>query len=243
MSYIIGVIQWSIVAIIMVLSTLLFPILWILSIPPFKPLKRSFLDWLSPSWLKFAMFLSGSRVTIIGKENIPESKDYCVVSNHQSGFDIPVIFSVIPSVIGFVAKKELKTLPIAGWWMQTIGCIFLDRSNRRQAVEVMEEAAQTVRDFHPMAIFPEGTRSKGGPVAHFKQGALKFGIKANRKILPISLQDTYKIMENKGHKINRVNIVVTIHPAIEVSKLTEDETKLLADTLQKTISSAVSFTS
>jgi 1-acyl-sn-glycerol-3-phosphate acyltransferase len=229
------VIWWLQFWFFMILSIPAIILFVILSIPPLKPLRYKFMGVYGPFWSKLEVSFTGSKITVIGKENIPDKHDYCVVSNHQSMLDIPVIMAVIPSTIGFIAKKELAVLPIIGWWMQALGCALLDRSDRRQAIKVMETAAKRIKSGHPMVIFPEGTRSKGGPIIDFKQGALRLAISSGTRILPITLQDTYKVLEANNFMIKGAEITVTIHPPIELSELSEAEVKNLSVTLNETI--------
>lgn len=186
------------------------------------------------------IFLTGSRVVVEGAENFPKEKAFCVVSNHQGDFDIPVIMSIVPDCIAFVAKKELKKLPIIGWWMSSIGVVFLDRSSNRKAVATFNAAAKKIKDGHPMVIFPEGTRSKGGPIKSFKKGSLKLAMKANSLIVPITLDGTYKLLEaNKGPIVKGHKIRVVVHPPVALSELDQEGKDTLAPQLESQIKSGM----
>ena len=49
-----------------------------------------------------------------------------------------------------------------------------------------------------MAVFPEGTRSKSSQVGDFKAGSLRIAIKSGVKVIPVSIKDSYKLIEKKG---------------------------------------------
>jgi 1-acyl-sn-glycerol-3-phosphate acyltransferase len=224
---------------VMFLTLPLFVPLILFKILKLEKISRRYVFLISKIWSRWVVFLTGSRVEITGASNIPNDNRYCVVANHQGSFDIPVIMSIIPSNLGFIAKKELKYLPVFGWWMSAIGVIFLDRSNRRQALKTIEAGAKKVAEGYPMVIFPEGTRSKGGAVAEFKKGSLKLALKSQTKILPISIDGTYKALEANGFLIKPALIKIRVHPVIELKNITDIDRDMLAQKLQTTISSCV----
>lgn len=187
------------------------------------------------------VFLTGSKIVVEGAENFPKEKAFCVVSNHQGDFDIPIIMSLVPDCIAFVAKKELKKLPIIGWWMTSIGVVFLDRSSNRKAVATFNIAADKIKNGHPMVIFPEGTRSKSNTIAPFKKGSLKLALKAKSLIVPITLDGTYKILEaNPGAIVTGTKVRVVVHPPVDISSYSQEELDNLAPQLETQIRSGMS---
>ncbi len=198
--------------------------------------------FLARGWSRYFIWLTGSKLIIEGEENLPTTHDYCVISNHQGYLDIPTLMSVMPWTLAFVAKKELKKLPIIWWWMSQLGVLFIDRSDRRQAVAIINKGAEHIRSGHPMVIFPEGTRSQGGPVATFKKGSLKMALRSNAKIVPVSIDGTYKVLEANNFKVQGGNqIRVKIHPLVDISTLSDDEKANLAERLQAAITTGVTL--
>jgi 1-acyl-sn-glycerol-3-phosphate acyltransferase len=191
-----------------------------------------FMQWL---WSRFCLFVIGAKIKLSGLENIPKDNIYCVVSNHQSGLDIPILMSIFPWTLGFIAKKELLFFPILNVWMIAVGCVFLNRQRARNAVKVFEKGTKLLRNAHPMAIFPEGTRSKDKSIGDFKPGALKLAIKAQVPIIPVSI-DGSCILEgiNKSKEI-----FITIHPKIEFSEICNLESAQVAEKIRKIIVSAM----
>lgn len=207
-----------------------------LFIPPFNRLHRQhlvyFMQWL---WSRYCLFIVGAKVKFTGLENVPGNKIYCVVSNHQGGLDIPILMSIFPWTLGFIAKKELLLFPILNFWMIAVGCIFLNRKSARNAVAVFDKAAKQLQDAHPMAIFPEGTRSKTGKIAAFKPGALKLALRAQVPIIPVSI-DGSGILE--GRNPSR-EIFVTIHPKIEFTEIADLESAQVAEKIRNIIVSSM----
>jgi len=207
----------------------------VMFIPPFNKKQLHivyFMQWL---WSRYCLFITGVKLSIKGLENVPKDNVYCVVANHQGMLDIPILMSVFPWTLGFIAKKELQFFPILNFWMMAVGCIFLDRKRPRDAVAVFEKGVKLLRSAHPMAIFPEGTRSKGAAVAAFKPGALKLVVKSQVPIIPVTI-DGSSVLEG-GNKSR--NVFVTIHPKVEFSQIDGLETVNIAQKLREIIISAM----
>ena len=186
------------------------------------------------NWAAARMRQTGSHVTVNGIENIPEGA-VLFVSNHQSNYDIPVFMSYIRKPKGFVAKIETLKVPLLHYWMRFMDCIFIDRSDLRQQAKTVIEGIKQLQNGHSMVLFPEGTRSKGGPVGEFKAGSFKLATKAKVPIVPVTLDGTYKIMEANGWRIKPANVTVTIHPPINTAELTREEEAKLPDIVRNII--------
>ena len=191
-------------------------------------------------WGKRRVLISGAKLNIIGLNNIPKDRTVLFVSNHQSDFDIPVFLHCIPGDKAFVAKKELEKVPLLGYWMKMDGCLFLDRKDIKQSVGVIMQAADKLKEGMNMVIFPEGTRSKGGPVKEFKAGSFKPAIKAGVPIVPVTLDGTYKVIEGTPkYIITPAEVNVVIHPPIETAGLSRAEIKELPERVRQQIIDAM----
>ena len=163
------------------------------------------------NWGKNLVWASGSKVKVIYKNNceeeikkIKETKEAVIlISNHQSNVDIPVLLGYLPLDFSFVAKKEMKKWPLIGRWMRRFDCIFLDRTNPRQGMKDMKEAIAKVRNGHSYVIFPEGSRSEDGEVGEFKKGSFKLALEPKVKILPVTIDGTFFIMNKNNFFVNR----------------------------------------
>jgi 1-acyl-sn-glycerol-3-phosphate acyltransferase len=78
-----------------------------------------------------------------------------------------------------------------------------------------------------MVIFPEGTRSKGKTMGVFKAGSLRIAIKANVPIVPVTINGSYKLMEENGFVIKPADVEVVISEPIETAGLTKEQTNEL----------------
>ncbi len=150
--------------------------------------KRAFTQKAGQKWSTRLLVKSRSTVNVTGLDNVPANGPVLIVSNHQSYFDIPLLVSVIPLPMGFVAKKELGKIPVISRWMRLIECSFIDRKDLRQSLKAIQQAQKTLQSGQSMVIFPEGTRSKKKEMSAFKPGSLKLAQKAQVPILPVAIQ-------------------------------------------------------
>lgn len=178
------------------------------------------------------------RVIVKGAENIPKSNHVCFVSNHQGLADIPLIVGYVPKTVGFIAKKELGKIPFLNIWMKAMGCVLIDRTNIRNSLLTIENGIRQLKNGHPMVIFPEGTRSKSETMRPFKPGSFKLITGAESIAVPLTISGSYHVMETKG-EISPATILLTIHPPIEVEKLSKDEKDQLHKTTWQTINSVL----
>lgn len=180
--------------------------------------------------------LCGSKVTVVGAENLPpEDQAVVYVANHQSNFDIPVAVKYIPQTKVFVVKEELKKIPFFDCWIRGIGCIYIARGDGRKALESILASVKMVKSGMSVMIFPEGTRSQDGTLGEFKAGALKVASKANAAVVPIVFDGTKDVMP-KGKKLfyNRP-VTMTILPPIPAEEVKAMATNDLADKVKQQI--------
>ena len=198
--------------------------------------REAYIHKITTRWAKFVMKLSGAKITVIGEENLPKDQTVLFVAKHQSNFDIPLLMRSINIPKGFIAKKELEKWPMISTWMRYINCIFMDRSNLRKSAEAIVEGTKLLKNGYSMVIFPEGTRSKGGPLGEFKAGSFKLATKSKCPIVPVTIDGTYKLLEANNNWIKGADVRLVIHPAIDVTSLSKEE----ADNLHNTVSSIIS---
>ena len=180
--------------------------------------------------------LSGSTVNVHGLENIPEGP-VLFVSNHQSNMDIAIICGFIDKPKGFIAKKELKKLPLINKWITLAGSIYLDRENPRKSMEGILEGIKTLKNGHSLVVFPEGTRSRGDKMGEFKSGSFKLATKSKVPIVPLTIDGTYRVMEANKILIKPSNINFYVHKPIYTDKLSKEEIAKLPETVEHIIRS------
>ena len=192
-------------------------------------------------WANSLLKIAGVKVNIHGLENLPKDRTVLYVGNHQGNFDIPIYLTSIPNLIGFISKIEVEKIPVVKTWMTFMHCVFMDRSNLRKSSESIIKGIKLLKDNHSLVIFPEGTRSKGGPIKEFKAGSFKLATKSKSPIVPVTIDGSYKIMEHgNGPWIKPAIVNLYIHPAIETASLNREEQEELHKKVQDIISSKLS---
>lgn len=183
----------------------------------------------------FSKFV-GITYDIEGRENIPDGP-VLYVANHQGYFDAFVMLTKMREPCGFFIKKEASSIPILSRWMREMDCVFVDRENPREAVKAINEGVKIVESGRSLVIFPEGTRSRGAEMGEFKNGAFKIAQKTGCPIVPVAIDGTYKIWEEK-HRIRKADIKIKILPAVEVGAMSREEFKSTAPKIRQAIENA-----
>nr|NQU91463.1 1-acyl-sn-glycerol-3-phosphate acyltransferase [Bacteroidota bacterium] len=197
-----------------------------------------YLNRLGTIYSRHLLMVFGARVTVNGLENLPETNRICFVSNHQGLMDIPMIAGYIPKTVGFIAKKELGKIPILNIWLRAMNCVLIDRSNPRSSIGTMQLAIKNIQKGHAMVIFPEGTRSRQHEMGKFKSGSFKLVTGSDALAVPLTINGSYKVIEETG-KITSSEIILTIHPAINVSELSRSDKAGLSTKVETQIRSVL----
>jgi 1-acyl-sn-glycerol-3-phosphate acyltransferase len=176
-------------------------------------------------WSRLNAFLTPMFVQVTGRENIQKGRSYVIVSNHQSLYDIFLIYGWLGIDIKWIMKKELAKMPGVGIGSKKVGHIFLDRSNPRVALESLNEAKRKLVNGTSVVIFPEGTRSKTGEIGTFKKGAFKLALDLALPVLPITLSGTKDILPTGTLDVKPGKALMVIHEPIEIHQHTEESLK------------------
>ena len=119
-----------------------------------------------------------------------------LVLNHQGIMDIGYLEAYYPWDICWVAKKELGEVPLYGHALKAPKMILIDREDKKSLIFLVKEAKMKLDEGRILAIFPEGTRSKGGrDFLPFKNGAKMLIEKYKLKVQPIVLINTRNLFD------------------------------------------------
>ncbi len=176
--------------------------------------------------LRKVLRVAGVTVEIEGLENIPEKEAVLYIGNHRSFFDVVIAYTLVKGSTGFIAKEELKKVPLLERWMNELGCLFLDRGNVKQNLKVILTAIKNVKNGGSIWIYPEGTRSQGKDeteLLEFKDGSFKIAEKSGCKIVPVAMIHTREILEAHFPWIKPTVVKVKIGEAYRMQDLTEEQ--------------------
>ncbi|MBZ9688731.1 1-acyl-sn-glycerol-3-phosphate acyltransferase [Clostridium estertheticum] len=182
---------------------------------------------------KYVLRVTKTSVKVSGTENIPVEN--CVfIANHQAIFDGFALLAYIDKPFGFVAKKEIKKIPLVSSWLKSIGSIYINRQSPRESIKTIQEGVEKINQGYSMLIFPEGTRSLKSKMNSFKKGSMKLATKSRACIVPITIDGSYNVLE-VGRKVmgNKINMV--IHKPIYLYGLSKEQEQGLAEYVQNII--------
>lgn len=178
--------------------------------------------WAAHSWAKWMIRASGSRITVEGMEYVRQDRAQIIASNHQSWFDVFALAAIIPKRYRFIAKEELRRIPLFGLAWESAGHISIDRKDRSKAIRALDTAAALMRvDHSAVVIFPEGTRSPTGELLPFKKGAFMMALRTGIEIVPAACLGTRAIQKKGDWRVRPGKIIVRFGPPIDSSQFDE----------------------
>lgn len=176
---------------------------------------------------KMLLFVCGVKKTVIGVENIPRDEAVLFISNHRSIFDIAIAYSTLPTLTGFMAKKEIARIPFLSTWMRFLQCLFLDRDDIKQGLKTILKAIEQVKAGYSVFISPEGTRNHGDELLPFKEGSFKVAEKTGCAIIPVSISNADEIFENHKPWVHGTHVVIEYGKPIYPKDLSKEQMKFL----------------
>lgn len=186
-------------------------------------------------WGRVLTFFAPVRVVVEGAETLDKSRSYVLVANHQSQFDIPVIYGHCGLDLRWVMKAELRKVPFIAQGCRAIGHIFVDRSNPEQARQAVNTAVAKLKPGTGILFFPEGTRSRSGRLLDFKKGAFRVAIDQKLPVLPVTVIGSRDVMPADSLRITPGTVRLLIHPPVETTQLTLNDLRRLSDEVRTII--------
>lgn len=178
-------------------------------------------------WSPVLLWIGRAKLHVEGRENVDPKRPTIYVANHQSTLDIPVTLMALPVNFRYVAKSQLKWVPILGWYLWLAGHVFVDRGNRKQAISSLDKAARRIRKGTSIVMYPEGTRSDGR-ILPFKKGPFALALKAGVAIVPVTIEGTARVMPKNSWKVSLgEDIYVKIGQPIDTSTYAPHERERL----------------
>jgi len=167
-------------------------------------------------WARACLRNARVDLDVAGGDRLKTSETYLVMSNHQSFYDIPVLFQVIGPNIRMVTKKELFGVPVFGGALEAAGFVKIDRTDRNAAIRSLRAAQELLASGTHVWIAPEGTRSTSGALLPFKKGAFYLAFEAGLPILPVTLRGTRDILRAHGVRSHPgARVQVTVHERVD----------------------------
>lgn len=229
----------SFLGLYLLLSYLVFPVLWV-----YEKINKKKKDELSlriVQWgFRTILNIAGTKITVIGKENMPKEAAL-YVGNHRSYFDILLLYIQCERLTGFVAKDSIEKVPSLRVWMRYLYCLFLNRSDAREGLKTILTAIEYVKKGISICIFPEGTRNDGEELSMlpFKEGSFKIATKTGCPIVPVSINNSAEIFENHVPALRKTHVVIEYGKPIYPKELSKEELKNIGAHCQNIIQETI----
>ncbi|MFH1885430.1 MAG: lysophospholipid acyltransferase family protein [Pseudomonadota bacterium] len=187
------------------------------------------------AWGRFNARITPMTVEVLGRENIRPGQSYVICSNHQSHFDIFLLYGWLGLDFKWVMKQELRKIPFLGHACEQLGHIFIDRSNHEKAVASINAAKEKIVNGKAVLFFPEGTRSMDGKLGPFKKGAFRMALDLGLPILPVTIQGTRDVLPPGTMDLQPGHAKMIIHPEVPTTDYSSRTMKKFVDKVREII--------
>ena len=193
-----------------------------------------FAHWCARTWSRLILLTTGVRVTVAGLERLEPGRTYVFVSNHQSIYDIPILFWSLPYQLRIIAKESLGNFPFLGWHLRRTGHMLVDR-RRPDRSRIFGWASRLTSNGLSLIVFPEGTRSRDGRVARFKGGGFLLALQAGLPVVPLSIVGSRHVMLKGRLATYPGTVRLVVHDPIDTSGLAGLDPKEFGERVRRVI--------
>jgi 1-acyl-sn-glycerol-3-phosphate acyltransferase len=199
--------------------------------------KAVFLHWIVELWGRGILKVCGVRAVVEGAEYADLSEPKVIMANHQSQVDIWMIVAHLPRKLRFVAKAELRRVPIVGTALARGGHVLIERKGLKRAFASYDRAAEQIREGTSIVVFAEGTRSADGRLLPFKKGGFMLALKAGVPIVPVTIDGSAGVLPKGTWRIRPGTVRMVFHKPVDSSLYTIETKSDLMNTVREAIAS------
>lgn len=174
------------------------------------------------------LWAAGMPLTVKHLERLPEGQ-CVVVSNHASYIDGVVFTAALPPRFGFVIKREMNSVPLAGLLLRRLGSEFVERFNRNRGAADARRVLRNAVSGNSLVFFPEGTFPRDPGLLKFHTGAFLTAARAGCPVVPATIKGTRVALSPRGALPRPGRIVVEILPPVASAT---DSTEMAASELR-----------
>jgi 1-acyl-sn-glycerol-3-phosphate acyltransferase len=193
-----------------------------------------FAHWCARMWSRLILATSRVRVAARGLERLEPGRTYVFVSNHQSLFDIPILFWSLPYQLRIIAKESLGQIPFIGWHLRRTGHMLVDRT-RPEPTKIVRWASRLTSNGLSLIVFPEGTRSRDGRVARFKGMSFYLALEAGLPVVPLSVIGSRHVMLRGRVTTYPGEVGLIVHEPIDTSGMAGSDAKEFGERVRRII--------
>jgi 1-acyl-sn-glycerol-3-phosphate acyltransferase len=193
-----------------------------------------FAHWCARTWSRLILVTTGVRVEVTGLDRLQSGRTYVFVSNHQSIYDIPILFWSLPYQLRIIAKESLGNIPFLGWHLRRTGHMLVDRRHPARS-RIFGWASRLTSNGLSLIVFPEGTRSRDGRVARFKGGSFFLALQAGLPIVPLSIIGSRHVMLKGRLATYPGTVRLVVHDPIDTRELAGTDPKEFGERVRRVI--------
>ena len=185
-------------------------------------------------WIRGILKIFRVKLEASGLEHLQHDRNFVVMANHRSQLDpVAMGVAVLPRYTRWVAKKELRRVPILGTALELSGQIFIDRGDRSAALNALSKHSGD-RDAL-ICFFPEGHRSSTRRMLPFKKGGAAFAISSQMWVLPMAVSGSEKCIPNHSIISTPGTIKLRIGAPIDTTGMTDADREELTERVRREI--------
>jgi 1-acyl-sn-glycerol-3-phosphate acyltransferase len=187
------------------------------------------------AWSWLILKTSGVDVAVEGLERLDPARSYVFAANHQSIYDIPIVFATLPFQLRILSKASVGRIPFMGWHLQLTGHVLVDRA--KPGAGVVRKMARLAAAGHSLIVFPEGTRSTDGSVARFKGGPFLIALQAGLPVVPITLVGSRHVMFRGDVTVRPGHVTLIVHDPIQTAGVSREAARDFATSVRDIVAS------
>lgn len=190
------------------------------------------------AWSWLILKTTGVTVDVRGLERLPRGTSYVFAANHQSIYDIPVLFWNLPFELRILAKASLGAFPFLGWHLARTGHVLVNRRN--PGADLFRQVRLLMQVGYSLIVFPEGTRSIDGSLARFRAGTFMMAIESGLPVVPVAVDGSRRVMRKGQLMTCPGHVRVTVLDPIPTIGQRPEDARAFARQVQEAIAGALS---
>jgi 1-acyl-sn-glycerol-3-phosphate acyltransferase len=226
---------WAVYAVVLFLFLMLFAgpvILFNMIIMPGERALRRNIAFLYHGIGPLFLVLIGVRLVVEGREKIDKNTSYVIVGNHRSALDFIVNAAAFPGTFRFLAKEELKKIPVFGWVVRKL-CLTVDRSSTMSRARSTVALRQELAAGWSIFIYPEGGRNRTeAPLLPFYDGAFRLALQTGAPIAVQTIVNMEKVI-SAAHAVDLCPGTVRVVWETPIQTNKQTDAKALRDQVEK----------
>ena len=193
--------------------------------------------WCARTWSRLILLTTGVTVDVTGLGQLDPRGTYVFVANHQSIYDIPVLFWSLDFELRILAKASLGSFPFLGWHLARTGHVLVDRKN--PGADLFRQVRGLMQAGYSLFVFPEGTRSVDGSLARFRAGTFMMAIEAGLPVVPVAVDGSRFVMPKGQLTTSPGHVRVRVLDPIATAGRRPEEARAFARQVQDAIAGAL----